>query len=446
MFAGDDDETGGDDRPLLDEVFPAYTAPPPLPPEEPLVPPVQRAGGFLLDRDHGTARQILAIVREEAQCRTSSKESAERRKKKEDDRVTFDIPTDAYGAAILAIVRDFQMVLLGRDAAFFLLQSVVSMGLIVVNLILQLGMVYFIKTTIVGRKIFEVQREYARFHEAVFDSQGILQADLWDEFPDKSRLCEVGPSNHLFYYVTLFIWIMNMLKELRKCFLLVADIHSVPLCQDQRDMLEEELGDPGEASEISIVALTRPVKLAMYILVCFPKTFICLVLMKEGMEWLTATTKFEDLVMNAVAMGFVLNIDELLYQVILPEEKKTEVEDIDFKLPAQNCSAEEEKRRDKAVMRNDYRDSSFYVIFAVLFVYVYSHFLQNVLPASIDDVRKVCGVWMRGKSPICTNSVLKHDMHQVFAWMSLSFPGKILDWPAESFEAGGCYPYGREDS
>lgn len=415
-----------------------------MPPDEPAVPFVQKASNFLVERNHGTARQILAIVREEAQGRTHN----ELHEDEDDGREAFDIPTDAYGAAILAIVRDFQMCLEGRDVAFFLLQSAVSMGLIVVNLILQLGMVYFIKTTIVETKVFEVQREYARFHEAVFDSQGILHLDLWDEYPDKASLCEVGPSNQNFYCVTLFIWIITMLKEFRKCLSLVADIHSVPLCVDPRDMLEEVTGDPGEAAEISIVALTRPVKIATYVLVCLPKTCICLVLMKEGMEWLTATTKFEDLVMNAVAMDFVLNIDELLYQVILPSEKKTEVEDIDFKLPARHCTREDEERREKSEMRTGYRDSTVYVIFSVMLVYIYSHFLQNVLPPVIDDVREVCNGWIKGRSPVCSNSILKYDLHKLFAWMSLSFPGfirKILEWAADALDDESCYPYGSQD-
>jgi len=167
--------------------------------------------------------------------------------------------------------------------------------------------------------------------------------------------------------------------------------------------------------------------------------------MKEGMEWLTATTKFEDLLMNAVAMDFVLNIDELLYQVILPEEKKTEVEDIDFKLPRQNITEEEEKRRDKSEMRLGYRDSTFYVIFAVTFVYVYSQFLQTVLPPHIDDVKNVCSIWNEGKTPICQNSGLKYDAHKFVIWMSFRVPGKILEWAASSLYNSDCYPYGSED-
>lgn len=403
-----------------------------------LEPLMQQASDVLVETDHGTGP-----VRQE--------EAAEQ--DEEDERQTFDIPTDAYGAAILAIVRDFQKVLSGDDVVFFFLQTLVSMGLILLNLILQLGMVYFIKTFVVQTKVFEVQLQYAKFHQAVFDSNGVLQKELWDEYPDKFKLCQVGPSKKVFYHVTLFIWIITMVKELRKCLRLITDIRSVLICKDREDMLEETPGDePGDAPAISIVAVTTPVKIALYVLVCLPKTFICLILMFEGMEWLTATTKFEDLVMNAVAMDFVLNIDELLYQVVLPDEKKTEVEDIDFKLPTVKESKEEEKRREESEMRTGYRDSVSYVGFAIFFVFFYSQFLQNVLPPDLQDVKEVCSGWMAHNTPICTNNVLKQSSDRFLEWMSNNSPGFIYNMVESiahlaigSLQDGSCYPFGNQE-
>lgn len=402
-----------------------------------LEPLVKQASDGLVETDHGGGPLLQTSADHE-----------------EDERETFDIPTDAYGAAILAIARDFQKVLAGDDTTFFLLQTTVSMGLIVLNLILQLGMVYFIKRFVVQTKVFEVQREYAKFHEAVFDNDGVLHMDLWEDYPDKQSLCQIGPVKVLFYYVTLFIWIITMLKEFRKCLRLVTDIHSVVLCKDKKDMLEETPGEgEGDIPEISIVALTMPVKIAMYVLVCLPKTCICLILMMEGMEWLTATTKFEDLVMNAVAMDFVLNIDELLYQVILPEDKKSEVEDIDFKLPTLKESKEEERRREQRHMRIGYRDSIAYIVFAVFFVFFYSQFLQNVLPPNIRDVKEVCKIYMgKTNQPICTNNVLKVGSHGFLEWMSSRSPSFIHN-VVESFvhfvigrlQDGSCYPFGSQE-
>lgn len=372
----------------------------------------------------------------------------------EDERdLTFDIPTDAYGAAILAIVRDFQKVLAGDDTSFFLIQTAVSMGLILLNLILQLGMVYFIKRFVVQTKVFEVQREYAKFHEAVFDHDGVMHMDLWDDYPDKHSLCQVGPSKIIFYYVTLFIWIITMLKELRKCLRLITDIRSVRICKNTKEMLEETPGEEeGDIPAISIVALTVPVKAAMYVLVCLPKTCICLILMMEGMQWLTATTKFEDLVMNAVAMDFVLNIDELLYEVVLPADKKTEVEDIDFKLPTVKESKDQEKRRNEYEMRNGYREHISYVVFAVFCVYFYSQFWQDVLPPNIHDVKEVCSAWMKTNHPICSNNVLKAGSHRFLGWLANNSPTFIYNvvesvahFVIGSLQDGSCYPFGSQD-
>merc|ERR1712241_1181413 len=68
----------------------------------------------------------------------------------------------------------------------------------------------------------------------------------------------------------------------------------------------------------------------MICVVVAPKIIISLALMELGMRWLSATTSFEELVMNAVAMTFVTQIDELLYHFALPANYRKQVADINF--------------------------------------------------------------------------------------------------------------------
>merc|ERR1712107_68861 len=79
-----------------------------------------------------------------------------------------------------------------------------------------------------------------------------------------------------------------------------------------------------------ITALTRTTRWLLYVLVCIPKLLISVYLLSLGCEWLSTTTNFEALVMNCVAMEFVLHIDELLFIAFLPMGYRRQVEDINF--------------------------------------------------------------------------------------------------------------------
>merc|ERR1719401_520079 len=79
-----------------------------------------------------------------------------------------------------------------------------------------------------------------------------------------------------------------------------------------------------------IVALTRLSTLLLIVLVCIPKLLISVYLLIFGCRWLSATTSFENLVMNTVAMEFVTQIDETLFNACVPQDFKKQVQDINF--------------------------------------------------------------------------------------------------------------------
>lgn len=111
--------------------------------------------------------------------------------------------------------------------------------------------------------------------------------------------------NRPFYYAVLFCWTLVMLIEIRKSEELCRRIWKVPVCTDAREMLAEKDG------EQLVVALTATAKCLITLLVSAPKMAISIVLLWLGCEWLSATIEFESLVMNTVAMAFIVSIDEV---------------------------------------------------------------------------------------------------------------------------------------
>lgn len=330
----------------------------------------------------------------------------------------FDIPADAYGATILALVRDIPKVLQGEEVADHMLHSVYSIALIVVNLVVQVGLVYLINDVVVSAKVHEVQVRYQKFHQEVFDNDANFQQDLWDQYDDKDLICEVGPGIGPFYLITLFIWVIVMLAEIRSCLRLCLNIYAMPRCEEMGQMLRNT------EERTSIMALTRPVKTSLFVVVLLPKALICTALLFAGLRWLTATTRFEDLVMNAVAMDFVLRIDELLYEVVIPPQKKQQVEDIDFaQIPKQD---EDSATREVADKWAGYGNSSRYLIFCFCLVYIYSQYMQEVLP-DISDAKRLCRPYLaKSHVPICT----QNEFMRLFAEV---FGGAVH---------ADCYPFG----
>jgi len=336
--------------------------------------------------------------------------------------VQFDIPEDAYGAAVLAICKNLPDLMRGNDRSLNLYMVIFALGINVMNLTLQFGVVYFINNNVVQPKVSEVQLRYKDFHENVFLEDGSFQPDLWENYEGKDELCEIAMTNRAFYWATLFLWIVVMLKEFRTSQDLFSNVSKVPGCESPADMLETQ-EENGETVSF-IVKVTPAVRAGLYILVCVPKFVICFALLWLGCSWLSATTAFEDLVLNAVAMGFVTNIDTDLYDVLIPEPYKQEVADINFKLVG--------PKGDAAMLRRDglmkgFQRSTMFLIGAVTYLLVYTFYLQNVLPSNIDDIKYHCAPYLAIESqPHCAKNIIEFFVNIIKHGSAVST----------------CYPYG----
>ena len=253
-------------------------------------------------------------------------------------------------------------------------------------------------------KIYEVQLQYMRFHATIFDPDGNFMKDRWEDYDGKDDLCEIAMTSKWFFLATLFLWFMTMLKEFVTCANLIKDINSVPMCDFADEMLMRN-----EDDKRFIVALTPMVRRALQLLVIVPKFCTATLLLYLGGQWLTATTQFEDLVMNAVAMEFVLQIDEYLYDVLLPMAYRAQVENIDFLLPPREREGQAWQRRQDLMA--GYRTSALFFCTAVVLVLIYGHLLQNVLPSTLHDVKTRCDLYLGTQRPFCFHSGLARFLY-----------------------------------
>jgi len=122
--------------------------------------------------------------------------------------------------------------------------------------------------------------------------------------------------------------------------------------------------------------------------------------MMIGLQWLTATEGFADLVLNALALGFIADIDENILNFFLPKRCGKALEETKFAYPSKGAKTEDVKLGE---MVHDYVRNITFFVFAITIVYLFIAHLQQVLPWFPHDINEHCGLWYENRFiPKCT--------------------------------------------
>mmetsp|Transcript_87154 Transcript_87154/g.222026 ORF Transcript_87154/g.222026 Transcript_87154/m.222026 type:complete len:350 (+) Transcript_87154:84-1133(+) len=248
------------------------------------------------------------------------------------------IPEDAYGAAVVAMVRDVPR-LTSKDKAvdrqLAIWNCLFAFIVLAVNLVLQSFMLAYIYFYVVGNDVMQVQKLYKEFRQSMYTSSGEFWQDKWVLYEDRQDLCQITLWNRPFYYSILLCWNLVMLTEIRNTEEFIRDILRVPLVEDPKDMVK-----------------------------------------KAG-----------DLVMNTVAMNFIVEIDNLLFEGLLPHHQRKDVANISFLCKETEFEATSgELLKTRAV----YRKSLLYLCCLGIFVVMYAEWIQDVVPPDIHTIRDMC--------------------------------------------------------
>merc|ERR1712137_391436 len=143
------------------------------------------------------------------------------------------------------------------------------------------------------------------------------------------------------------------------------------------------MGDDKTLHTLKIVGITIFVKVILAIIVLC-RLGICSILLWMGCRWLVATTNFGDLVLNSVALVFVLELKDFLYVILVPARNKRDLQNTYID------SAKESEKPNPARFLGTFA----WLIVAVIWVYLYICHFQRVLPGYKWDVKKVCVAWI----------------------------------------------------
>jgi len=304
-----------------------------------------------------------------------------------------DLPQDMWGVTIFSLTKDLAKTMKdGKNFGAHFTRFAYVMLCCALNLFLQIGILIYVNLYVVGDSIWQLQGDYAQYHTEVFDSDGNFQLDKWVTWDGpRDDLCSAVLTKPRFLSVILFLWSARMVGELKSISHLWDNINALPNLPSGAGT---EHGVLKRHHQTDILGFTRLTRVAIYILVILPKLVICLVLWIIGSSWLTSTVEYEELILNALALQFVIDIDEQIFEYFLPTRAKKGVLKTKFAYPSKGEVSED---RHYQLLQRDYFRNFFFLMLTILWTYVYLGHIQWVLPFYPFDVGEHCGSWFENK-------------------------------------------------
>lgn len=307
-----------------------------------------------------------------------------------------DVASDVWGALIFVVVHDLpdfragRMVLEGRVRMFYVF--FVFAG----NFFIQAILLYFIIKLLTMPSLLGAQDTYQEFHKIAFEDS-VDTADISVMSPDsQAELCGLALSQLLFVRIILFLWVTNNVGELRDTLQKMVGAISLPRLPEGLDtrLMKRDL----EASprDDNIICLNLKGKVGLITLVFMPKMVIATVLMFTGCVWLMAAANIGDLILNSLALAFVVKVDELLAEVFFPRNFLELVSDLAFVLPKHIVD------KDDAMQERAWEFIMCAITMAFTFILVeVMIFFQPVIPEYAYDVHAACVDYLQHQVPWC---------------------------------------------
>jgi len=322
---------------------------------------------------------------------------------------------DTFGMALCSLSRDSHFLAEGFEVPRCM-RLMTTLMLLVFTIGLQIALLANTKKYVSAKGVHDIRISYGIFEEAIYqchgpDGKGELNSTLCETtkygnvrgLPDakptldvqRARLntlsegdqgnaCRIPLSQPFFFYIILLIWTLTCFAELRKSLTLTIEIYKLKTVKSMTQALEkaEEEG----AGDAVIIGLTCVVKLFMLLLLLV-RVAITVYLLWVGCRWLLSTNRFADLILNAIALEFILQLKELVHAVLVPARNAIELGKTTLKL-----AKADEKIKPGC---KEFTGTSAILLIAFLWVWFYMYHFQEVLPEYKWDVHDVCTEYIK---------------------------------------------------
>jgi len=243
--------------------------------------------------------------------------------------IAIDLDEDVYGAAVFTLTYDCFEILSGKDhdgldTSLNIFRMVFILTLLLFNYVLQLSMLYWIYFYLASEARHRSQSLYREYHQQAF-SKGHFDSERWHSWDSWKResLCSLCYVTLDFLYLVICIWWARMVDDVRKTERTMRKFRDLETTDSADDMIVKAIVG---GKEIDMVVQLHPiVRILLWSLLLIPKFCIGFLLIIVGTSWLAATDSWSELILNALALRFVVLIDEVLFHGLLPETIKSNI-------------------------------------------------------------------------------------------------------------------------
>jgi len=312
---------------------------------------------------------------------------------------------DVWGAMICVLEKDFPDIIHNHFDQEQLLRLcfVAIVGLI--NLGLHCAFLIWIGTFVMLPSIKIMQDAYQVYHKVAFTYDATFDGTGFEDHigSEKADLCGSVLGNIAFLFAALFLWMCRGAHEISKCLKLRHIVNEIPMlpdsCDDKDQVYEQS---PEEGGKIIIVCLGMCTRLVLIMIVVIPKIVIGVALLLMWLIWLTASNDYADLILNSLALGFVLDVDSLLYECFLPSRLHATLKHMFLALPDKHPSAfVDEEQKDQQAVVKEYMGAIGMILMCIGLIAGFLMY-QPIIPGFDWDITRPCsGYILERQYPWC---------------------------------------------
>jgi len=323
-----------------------------------------------------------------------------RKLSEENDLLNDDFEETSYSATLAITVMDLNKMSQGSYSVSVgtrITRIMLSLLMLWILISIQVFLLVNIKTFVTSPAVRKIRQNYNKFQHLMYQGHVVdsgygfalgeggpngpyYKREMFEYLSkeDKKTICQIPFSQWKYLGIVLTIWSLTIIGEIKSAVNQMFWVFSVPNLPLDRAIVE---GD----SESTIIGMPAYIKAVIIIFLVVPRLLIASVLCWLGCRWLSSTLNFAEVLINGVALEFIITLNELLYDKLISARNKRELQSLKMELPAGTF--------DKPSAFS-YLSTFGWGIFGVTWVYLYLTKLQMVLPGYQWDVRPVCQAWI----------------------------------------------------
>mmetsp|Transcript_2096 Transcript_2096/g.3544 ORF Transcript_2096/g.3544 Transcript_2096/m.3544 type:complete len:357 (-) Transcript_2096:112-1182(-) len=313
-----------------------------------------------------------------------------------------DAEETTYTASMMLMIRDMARIAGGTKHKTVRITRIVCAAVLIWMLIaIQVFLLVQIKIFVTSPSVQAIRQVYDAYQKIMYDGHvkdtgfgfsigiGGPHGKYFNEgnfkyIPKEEAdvVCSIPFSQPEYLGVILLIWSLTVIGEAKTCFKFLHWLYSVenlPLVSALKAADRE--GGENDSNDLKIIGLPLWLKCGLGFGMVIPRMLVALLLGWLGCRWLASTLNFADCLVNAVALEFVIALNVLLYDMLMSDRNKRELNNM--KLAMEHAGEQEPSA-------SIYLGTFAWGIIAFIWVTLYTYRLQLVLPGYQWDVKGPC--------------------------------------------------------